>query len=400
MVAACAATYAGAVQAVATRIRTHLHPSDVALVAIPLALVVLEAATTFQPPHPSAVTTALGVLGSLALFWRRTRPVEVLGVLVVVSLVPTVGLGHDPDLYSSFVPSMIAICAVAAYRPTRYLYLIGAFSVVVLGGFAIRSADFRTAGQLVFNGLAIVLATIIGRVIRRLRTRAEIAAARVSLLEREQDLQAREAVVAERERVARELHDVIAHDVSLMVIQAGAAQRVMSDRPAEASEALSLIQDSGRRAVDELYLLLGMLREDGQDLAPQRGLSAVEDLVGEVRRSGVPVELQITGERRDLGGAMEVSAYRLVQEALTNVMKHAWGSHTVVELAYGSEQLTVRIADDGSGRAVSPAAGSGGHGLLGMRERVRMFGGSFDAGRRPGGGWLITAVLPVATAVS
>ena len=122
---------------------------------------------------------------------------------------------------------------------------------------------------------------------QRSRTRADIASARASLLEREQDLQAREAVVAERERIARELHDVIAHDVSLMVIQAGAAKRVISDLPAEASEALSLIQDSGRRAVDELYLLLGMLRDDGQGIKPQRGLAAVEELVGEVRRAGV-----------------------------------------------------------------------------------------------------------------
>ena len=383
-------------QAIATRLRPDLHPSDAAIAGIPLALVVLEAATTFQPPHPSAVTTMLGVVGCVALLWRRTRSVEVLAVLVIVSLVPTLGLGHEPDLYSSLIPSLIAIYAVAAYRPTRYLYLIAGFCVVVLGGFAIRTPDFRAASQIVFNVLCLALAALIGRLTQHLHTRAETASARVSLLERERDLQAREAVVAERERIARELHDVIAHDVSLMVIQAGAAQRVMRDQPDKASEALSSIQDSGRRAVDELYLLLGMLRDDGQDLAPQRGLSAVEGLVGEVSRSGIPIELRITGERRDLGNALEVSAYRLVQEALTNVLKHAGGSRTLVELAYDPAQLTVRVADDGTGSATSPVAGSGGHGLLGMRERVRMFGGSFDAGRRAGGGWCITAVLPIA----
>jgi signal transduction histidine kinase len=383
------------VQAVATRVPTHLRRSDTAVVGIPLALVVLNAATALNPPRPSAVTTALGLIGCLALLWRRTRPVEVLGVLAVTSLIPTLGLGHDPDLFASFVPAMIAFYSVAAYRPSRYLYLIAGVGVAVLGGFAIRSAVARTASLLIFNVMGIVLATILGRLMQRSRMRAETASARASLREREQDLQAREAVVAERERIARELHDVIAHDVSLMVIQAGAAQRVMSDHPVEASEALSLIQDSGRRAVDELYLLLGMLRDDGQDLAPQRGLSAVEELVSEVRRSGVPIELQITGQRRYLGNALEVSAYRLVQEALTNVMKHARGSRTVVELAYDSAQLTVRVSDDGTGPATSPATGSGGHGLLGMRERIRMFGGSFDAGHRPGGGWLITAVLPV-----
>ena len=379
-----------------TRLRGHLHPSDAAMVGIPLALVVLEAVAPLDAPHPSVVTVALGVIGCLALLWRRTRPVEVLGVLAVCSLVPTLGLGNEPDLYASFIPSMIAIYAVAAYRPTPYLWLIAGFSVAVLGGFAIRGPVFRTASQVVFNVLGVALATIIGRVLQHSRTRADTASARASLLERENDLQAREAVVAERERIARELHDVIAHDVSLMVIQAGAAQRVMGDHPVEASEALSLIQDSGRRAVDELYLLLGMLRDDGQGLAPQRGLSSVEELVGEVRRSGVPIELQITGERRDLGSALEVSAYRFVQEALTNVMKHARGSDTVVELAYEPAQLIVRVADDGNGPTASPEAGSGGHGLLGMRERVRMFGGSFNAGRRSGGGWLVTAVLPVA----
>jgi signal transduction histidine kinase len=385
------------VQAIATRLRPDLHPSDAAIVGIPLALVVAEAATTFQPPHPSVVTTVLGVVGCVALVWRRTRPVEVLAILAIVSLVPTLGLGHEPGLYSSFIPSLIAIYAVAAYRPTRYLYLIAGFCVVVLGGFAIRGPVFREASQIIFNGLCLALAALIGRLTQHLHSRAETASARASLLEREHDLQAREAVIAERERIARELHDVIAHDVSLMVIQAGAAQRVMNDHPAEASEALSLIQDSGRRAVDELYLLLGMLRDDGQGLAPQRGLAAIEKLVGEVRRSGVPIELQITGRRRDLGSALEVSAYRLVQEALTNVMKHARGSDTVVELTYGSAQLTVRVADEGNGPVTPPGSGSGGHGLLGMRERVRMFGGSFDARRQPGGGWLITAVLPVAT---
>ena len=387
-------------QAIAKRMWTHLHPSDAALVGIPLALVVLEAATTINSPRPSAVTTAVGVIGCLALFWRRTRPVEVLCVLAVTSLIPTLGLGHEPDLYASLLPSLIAIYAVAAYRPIRYLYCVAGFTVVVLGGVAIRGPVFRTAGQTVFNVLCIALATVVGRVMQRLRALAETASARASLLEREQDLQAREAVVAERERIARELHDVIAHDVSLMVIQAGAAQRVMDDQPAQASEALSLIQDSGRRAVDELYLLLGMLRDDGQGLAPQRGLAAIEDLVNEVRRSGVPVELQITGERRDLGNALEVSAYRLVQEALTNVMKHASGSNTVVGLNYDPAQLTVRVADDGNGPGASPATGSGGHGLLGMRERVRMFGGSFNAGHSPDGGWLITAVLPVAADTS
>ncbi len=394
MVATCDAPYPEAVQA-ASGLRTHLNPSDAAIVGIPLALVLLDATATFQPPRPSLITTVLGVIACLALSWRRTRPVHVLGVLAVTSLIPTVGLGHEPDLYASFLPSMIGIYAVAAYRPIRYLYVVAGFSVVVLGGVAIRGPVFRTAGQLVFNVFCIALAVLIGRVTQQLRTRADTASARASLLEREQDLQAREAVVAERERIARELHDVIAHDVSVMVIQAGAAQRVMSDRPDEASEALSLIQDSGRRAVDELYLLLGMLRDDGQELAPQRGLAALEELVGEVRRSGVPIELQITGERRNLGSALEVSAYRLVQEALTNVMKHARGSYTVVELAYHPAQLTVRVTDDGNGSATPAAAASGGHGMLGMRERVRMFGGSLDAGCRPGGGWLITAVLPI-----
>ena len=379
-----------------TRVRTLLNPADAAIVGVPLALIVLDATATFQPPRPSIVTTVLGVIACLALLARRTRPVEVLGVLAVNSLIPTLGLGHEPDLYSSLLLALIGIYAVAAYRSIRYLWVVAGFCVVVLGGVAIRGPVFRTAGQIVFNVFCVAVAVLIGRVTQQLRTRAETASARASLLEREQELQAREAVIAERERIARELHDVIAHDVSLMVIQAGAAQRVMSDHPAQASEALSMIQDGGRRAVDELYLLLGMLRDDGQELAPQRRLSAVEDLVSEVRRAGVPIELEITGQRRDLGSALEVSAYRLVQEALTNVMKHARGSRTLVELAYESAQLTVRVADDGNGQAAPPAAGSGGHGLLGMRERVRMFGGSLDAARRPGGGWLVTAVLPVA----
>ena len=376
-------------KATATRLRAYVCPSDAAVVGIPLTLVVLNAVMTLQPPHPSVLTTVLGVIGCLALSWRRTRPVEVLGVLVVTSLIPTLGLGKEPDFYASFVPSMLAIYSVAAYRPIRYVYLVAAFCLSASSAdsrSAVRSPYART--KLVFNVLGIVLAVVAGRLMQRSRTRADTASARASLLEREQDLQAREAVVAERERIARELHDVIAHDVSLMVIQAGAAQRVTSDLPAEASEALSLIQDSGRRAVDELYLLLGMLRDDGQTLAPQRGLAAVEELVDEVRRAGVPIELRITGERRELGSALEVSAYRVVQEALTNVLKHARGSKTLVELAYDPAQLTVRVADEGNGSSASPAGGIR-RSWPARDARARADVRRLVRGRAPAGWWLV-----------
>ena len=211
---------------------------------------------------------------------------------------------------------------------------------------------------------------------------------RAQLAERERDVAAREAVVEERARIARELHDVIAHNVSMMVVQAGAERRVLDGTSASTREVLETIERIGRSALTEMRRLLGMLRSDAADpLAPQPGLDDLPTLVAQVREAGLPVELRVDGERRELPVGIELSAYRIVQEALTNALKHAGDAHASVHVRYGADSLELEIVDDGGGGA--SRVSSGGHGLVGMRERVALYGGRLDAGRRPSGGFAV-----------
>jgi len=215
---------------------------------------------------------------------------------------------------------------------------------------------------------------------------------RVELAERERDVAAREAVVEERARIARELHDAIAHNVSMMVVQAGAERRVVDDGTTR--EVLGTIEQIGRDALTEMRRLVGMLRADtGDPLAPQPGLDDLPLLATQVGEAGLPVDLSVEGERRDLPVGIELSAYRIVQEALTNALKHAGDARAAVRVRYGPDSLELEIVDDGPG-GVSRVA-SGGHGLVGMRERVALYGGLFDAGRHPGGGFAVRVLLPV-----
>jgi signal transduction histidine kinase len=217
---------------------------------------------------------------------------------------------------------------------------------------------------------------------------------RIRLAERERVVAAREAVVEERGRIARELHDAVAHDVSLMVVQAGAERRLLDGAAGSTREVLETIEDIGRASLEEMRRLVGMLRSDeGDPLAPQPGLDDLPGLVAHVRDAGLPVELDVEGEQRTLPAAIELSAYRIVQEALTNALKHAGEARATVRVRYESDSLELEVVDDGAG-GVAPVAG-GGHGLVGMRERVALYGGRFEAGRQPDGGFAVRVALPV-----
>ncbi len=217
---------------------------------------------------------------------------------------------------------------------------------------------------------------------------------RAQMAERERDVAAREAVVEERARIARELHDVIAHHVSMMVLQAGAERRGLGDEQASTREVLETVERTGRSALTEMRRLLGMLRGDaGDPLTPQPGLDDVPTLVGQLREAGLPVELRVDGEPRPLPVGIELSAYRIIQEALTNALKHAGGARARVDVRYGADSLELEIADDGARRA--PEVPTGGHGLVGMRERVALYGGRLDAGSRPSGGFVVRVLLPI-----
>jgi len=231
----------------------------------------------------------------------------------------------------------------------------------------------------------VVVMVVIRRIVGDRDSRARLA-------ERERDVAAREAVVEERARIARELHDAVAHSVSMMVIQAGAERRVVDD--GSTREVLQTIEQIGRTALTEMRRLVGMLRTDSSDrLAPQPTLADLPMLMTQVREAGLPVEFVIEGDRRELPVGIELSAYRIVQEALTNALKHAGRAHAAVRVRYGPDSLELEIADDGAG---TPAdVPGGGHGLAGIRERVTLYGGKFDASARRDGGFAVRALLPL-----
>jgi signal transduction histidine kinase len=203
-------------------------------------------------------------------------------------------------------------------------------------------------------------------------------------------------VAEERTRIAREMHDVVAHAMSVMVVQAGAARTVMNKDTDEATAALERIEDTGRMALAEMRRLLGLQGSDEETppLTPQPGLEGLDVLLERMRASGLPVEAVVEGTPRDLPPGVDLTAYRMVQEGLTNALKHAGEAHARVLLRYGAEALEVEVADDGRGPppdGVRPGA----HGLIGMRERVALFGGSLETGTRPGGGFLVRARIPL-----
>ncbi|HZS24808.1 MAG TPA: sensor histidine kinase [Gaiellaceae bacterium] len=289
------------------------------------------------------------------------------------------------QLVSGGVAWMCCMYALAVWTRTRAFtvvmaaYLSSLFWMIPLGENTSSAGPFY-----VISAIAIVLVrVVVGNHDRRAR-----------VAERERDLAAREAVVEERARIARELHDAIAHNVSMMVVQAGAERRVLDDDQSSTREVLQTVEEIGRGALTEMRRLVGMLRSDESDpLAPQPGLDDLATLVAQVREAGLPVDLEVEGDRRELPVGLELSAYRIVQEALTNALKHAGDAEATVRVRYGPDSLELEIVDDGAG-APARAAG-GGHGLVGMRERVALYGGRFEAGRRPAGGFTVRVLLPI-----
>ncbi len=219
---------------------------------------------------------------------------------------------------------------------------------------------------------------------------------RASQLEREREERARVAVAEERARIARELHDVVAPSVSVIVVQAQATQRLIDGEQYEVRQALGSIETSGRQALVELRRMLGILRRSGEEpaLSPQPGLRHLDALIEQFRESGLPVELSVEGEAKPLSPGMDLTSYRIVQEALTNTLKHAGPARAWVAVRYQGEEVELEVIDDGAGTG---QGGGSGHGLIGMHERVGLYGGTLKSGKREGGGYFVRARLPLNT---
>jgi signal transduction histidine kinase len=326
----------------------------------------------------------LGPLFTLGVAIRRRYPTA-LGVGALVLGVVMQAAWPSAEL-SFGIAWMCNVYAVTVWSPPLS-FAVGLAAYVAA---AVAAIPFDKGGAK-HSVPFIVISTAVILLVRRVLGDRE---RRAQLAERERDLAAREAVVEERARIARELHDAIAHNVSMMVVQAGAERRVLEASEGSTPEVLATIERIGRGALTEMRRLVGMLRSDTADeLAPQPGLGDLSTLAAQVREAGLPVELRVEGERRELPVGIELSAYRIVQEALTNALKHAGRAQATVQVRYGRDSLELEIVDDGAG-AAAPVS-SGGHGLVGIRERVALYGGRLDAGRRPSGGFAVRVLLPI-----
>jgi signal transduction histidine kinase len=317
---------------------------------------------------------------------RRRYP-TLAGVVAQGVMCLTFAVWGDTQILGSSIAWFCALYGLTVWAAPRR-FVAGAAFVLASNG----AAALGPVASIQRSGLFAVVTLVVMLLIRRVLGDRE---RQVQLAQRERDVAAREAVVEERARIARELHDAIAHNVSMMVVQAGAERRVLEPANDATRDVLETIEKIGRGALTEMRRMVGMLRSDTPDpLAPQPGLDDLTTLVGQVRDAGLPVELRVEGERRSLPVGIELSAYRIVQEALTNALKHAGGAHAIVYVRYGAESLELEIVDDGAGLSPEPVA-SGGHGLVGMRERVALYGGRLDAGRRASGGFAVRVLLPI-----
>jgi signal transduction histidine kinase len=350
------------------------------------------------PPVP-AWGFALMTAQCLPLVGRRRWPFAATLVCGVMTVAYTVSGLPEPALPYA---GLVAIYSAAAHASARLAQIAALVAVIALAVALVLDAPRSDLQDALVMYLVFSVAWLLGNGVRDRRQRTAELEERASALERTRTAEAERAVVQERNRIAREMHDVVAHHVSMMVVQAEAGPVALERDPARAVESFEIISASGKQVLREMRRLLGVLRADPQDrLAPQPGISDVAALVDRVRAAGLDVQLRVAGRARDLPPAVDLSAFRLLQEALTNVLRHAGTARASVLVEYRPDVLHLEVLDDGIGAASSTAngergiSGEQGHGLLAMRERMRLVSGSVEAGPRPEGGWAVRARLPL-----
>jgi signal transduction histidine kinase len=337
-------------------------------------------------------------------------------VLIVAIVAPFLARRRFPFWALAAVPLLVMIAAALDHRlvPDNFITFAAGLAVVFMlaqlpnlrqavAGLAMvfaaevvvdRFDPDGSAGNIFFSNVIFGVVWLVGFLLGRKFEEADAAKERARQLEREREEQARIAVAEERARIARELHDVVGHSVSVMTVQASGVRRLLRDDQEREREALLIVERTGREALAEMRRMVGVLRrpEEAPALAPQPSLEHLDRLVAQAREAGLPVELRVEGAAVELPAGVDLTAYRLVQEGLTNAIKHAHATRAEVLVNYGEGAIEVTVLDDG--RGVGNGDG-GGHGLLGMRERVSVYGGELDAGPQPGGGYRLRARLPV-----
>jgi signal transduction histidine kinase len=352
--------------------------------------------------EPDGLAVVLVLAASAPLAWRRRAAMPAF-LAVLAAWVAQGVLNYGSS--TGGLAACVALYTIAAYCDRPRSLAAAALTAAGVGLILFTTPQPVEATDVVASYVVFAAAWILGDSVRVRRAYVAELEDRAARLERDREEQGRRAAAEERGRIARELHEVVAHNVSVMVVQAGGARRVFDADPAAARDALGAIETTGRQALAEMRRLVDVLRDEpgppsaggGPERAPQPGVSALGGLVEQLREAGLDVRLEVEGPPRPLASGVDLSAYRIVQEALTNTLKHAGPASATVVLRYGDAAVEVEVVDDGRGAAADGADGDGeaGHGLVGMRERVALFGGELRAGPRPGGGYGVRARLPL-----
>jgi signal transduction histidine kinase len=395
---------------VAAAARAHPLITDAALT---LVLIAVSTPRLVVDGHPGVERMVLQIALLVPLVWRRRYPV---GVFVTLSLVAFVQFLANDRLLAD-VSLLVALCTLSVHRPRRTaLAAAGILEVGVIMATVRWSLTVSWDRSLIFLSGLVAAAFLLGVNVRTRRAHMATLVERAERLEHERDQQARMAAAAERTRIAREMHDVLAHSLAVMVSLADGAAAKLTSEPERAADALAHVSDLGRQSLGDTRRLLGVLRADdsagnragttagpgpGAEVSPQPDVGQIDDLVARVRATGLDASLEVTGDRFDIPPGAGLTVYRIVQEALTNSVKHAAGAHRVqVRLRYEAPELGIEVDDDGllpwppPGGAPAPVPVPG-HGLAGMRERASVHQGSVAAGPRRDGGWRVEAHLPV-----
>jgi signal transduction histidine kinase len=372
----------------------------VAVVAMGIVLFNVGLLHGFRYQAPPSLTATLAVAGTLPVAFRRIWPVPVLVVVTAVCGVLTAH-GRVPNLVDVALGMAIYTAAVRCRRGTAIALLVGVEAAL---GAGVLLVEVSARGQEdVARGLLVAGALwFVGDSVRERRRYLAGLAEQAALRQQAEAGRARQAIREERIRIARELHDVVAHSLSVVTVQAGVGRKIEALRPGEALRALRAVEVTGRGAMEELRRILGLLRDDAEQpsLEPVPGIGDLEALADRVRGAGIPVRLAVTGDAAELPPAVSLTAYRIVQEALTNVVKHARQAEASVRVQADRDGVRITVTDNGTAPSGIAAEVSLRHGIVGMRERAAAFGGTLDAGPVPGVGFRVTALLPVSGLVA
>jgi signal transduction histidine kinase len=352
-------------------------------------------ATSVRPTDPVAVL--LSLLQTVPLAFRRRAPLPTF-VLILVGVCVYYSLGYE--VTDGTLATFVGVYTVAAYEDrVRSLVGLGLLAFGMTWYWTLRAEPFDPTTP-VWIGILGLLSWGLGEYVKSRRAYTAEVEALAERLDRARALEARQAAWQERARLARELHDVIGHTVNVMVIQAGAGRRTLVSDRGLAERAFQTIESTGREALEELDRLLGILRteeDDEPELPPLPGLEQLHALAGRFEDAGLPVEITVEGDQVPLPRSLDQSAYRIIQEALTNALRHAGGTIAHVAVRYRTDRLELEVANDGHGNRRPPDHAGGGRGLIGIQERVALFGGDLEAGPRAGGGFVVRCGFPLTT---